>query len=173
MRWLNTFNFAGKLLSRSYKIAYALLTKQFSKNGDTSLKSGDRVALVYPNNDPINFLCAYYGCLQAGIVPVPIEVPITRRDAGSLQIGFLLGSCCVQVALTSEACLKGLPKNTSGEVIQFKGWPRLQWFVTEHLTRTPKDWSPAPRLNDDTPAYVGKFFCGHPSLPVLHHSNNP
>lgn len=90
---------AGKLLSRSYKIAYALLTKSFSKNGDTSLKSGDRVALVYPNNDPINFLCAYYGCIQAGIVPVPIEVPITRRDAGSLQIGFLLGSCAVQVTI--------------------------------------------------------------------------
>ncbi|XP_063925886.1 disco-interacting protein 2 isoform X1 [Zophobas morio] len=144
----------GKLLSRSHKIAYALLTKSFSKNGDTSLKSGDRVALVYPNNDPINFLCAFYGCLQAGIVPVPIEVPITRRDAGSLQIGFLLGSCSVQVALTSEACLKGLPKTTSGEVVQFKGWPRLTWFVTEHLTRTPKDWTPTPRLTDETPAYI-------------------
>ncbi|XP_050312382.1 disco-interacting protein 2 [Anthonomus grandis grandis] len=144
----------GKLLSRSHKIAYALLTKSFSKNGDTSLKSGDRVALVYPNNDPINFLCAYYGCVQAGIVPVPIEVPITRRDAGSLQIGFLLGSCAVQVALTSELCLKGLPKTTSGEVIQFKGWPRLTWFVTEHLARTPKDWTPQPRLTDETPAYI-------------------
>ncbi|XP_065163963.1 disco-interacting protein 2 isoform X5 [Atheta coriaria] len=144
----------GKLLSRSYKIAYALLTKAFSRNGDTSLKCGDRVALVYPNNDPINFLCAFYGCLQAGIVPVPIEVPITRRDAGSLQIGFLLGSCGVQVALTSEACLKGLPKTTSGEVVQFKGWPKLHWFVTEHLAKTPKDWSPAPRLTDETPAYI-------------------
>ncbi|XP_057672541.1 disco-interacting protein 2 isoform X8 [Diorhabda carinulata] len=144
----------GKLLSRSHKIAYALLTKSFSKNGDTSLKCGDRVALVYPNNDPINFLCAFYGCLQAGIVPVPIEVPITRRDAGSLQIGFLLGSCAVQVALTSEACLKGLPKTASGEVIQFKGWPKLNWFVTEHLTKTPKDWSPTPRLTDETPAYI-------------------
>lgn len=141
-------SFVGKLLSRSHKIAYALLTKSFSKNGDTSLKSGDRVALVYPNNDPINFLCAFYGCLQAGIVPVPIEVPITRRDAGSLQIGFLLGSCAVQVALTSEACLKGLPKTTSGEVIQFKGWPRLTWFVTEHQTKTPKDWTPQPRWVD-------------------------
>ncbi|XP_068904202.1 disco-interacting protein 2 isoform X3 [Tenebrio molitor] len=144
----------GKLLSRSHKISYALLTKSFSKNGDTSLKSGDRVALVYPNNDPINFLCAFYGCLQAGIVPVPIEVPITRRDAGSLQIGFLLGSCSVQVALTSEACLKGLPKTTSGDVVQFKGWPRLTWFVTEHLTKTPKDWTPTPRLTDETPAYI-------------------
>nr|XP_022914751.1 disco-interacting protein 2 homolog A isoform X2 [Onthophagus taurus] len=144
----------GKLLSRSCKIAYALLSKQFSKNGETTLKSGDRVALVYPNNDPINFLCAFYGCVQAGIVPVPIEVPITKRDAGSLQIGFLLGSCGVQVALTSEACLKGLPKSPSGEIVQFKGWPKLQWFVTEHLARTPKDWSPAPKLTDESPAYI-------------------
>ncbi|KAK9881592.1 hypothetical protein WA026_016462 [Henosepilachna vigintioctopunctata] len=144
----------GKLLTRSWKIAYALLTKSFGKNGDTSLKSGDRVALVYPNNDPINFLCAFYGCLQAGIVPVPVEVPITRRDAGSQQIGFLLGSCSVQVALTSEACLKGLPKTTSGEVVQFKGWPKLNWFITEHLTKTPKDFTPEPRLSDETPAYI-------------------
>lgn len=141
-------------MSRSQKIAYALLTRQFSKTGEISLKTGDRVALVYPNNDPINFLCAFYGCLQAGIVPVPIEVPLTRRDAGSQQIGFLLGSCGIQVALTSEACLKGLPKSTTGDVVAFKGWPKLQWFVTEHLARTPKDWLPPPKLTDDTPAYI-------------------
>ncbi|GFG34604.1 hypothetical protein Cfor_01935, partial [Coptotermes formosanus] len=144
----------GKLLSRSQKIAYTLLNKAFSKGGETCLKSGDRIALVYPNNDPINFICAFYGCLQAGIVPVPIEVPLTRRDAGSQQIGFLLGSCGVQVALTSEACLKGLPKTAAGEVVAFKGWPKLQWFVTEHLAKTPKDWLPPPRLTDDTPAYI-------------------
>ncbi|CAG2066020.1 unnamed protein product, partial [Timema podura] len=67
----------GKLLSRSQKIAYTLLNKAFIKGGETCLKSGDRIALVYPNNDPINFICALYGCLQAGIVPVPIEVPLT------------------------------------------------------------------------------------------------
>ncbi|XP_033607342.1 disco-interacting protein 2 isoform X8 [Cryptotermes secundus] len=144
----------GKLLSRSQKIAYTLLNKAFSKGGETCLKSGDRIALVYPNNDPINFICAFYGCLQAGIVPVPIEVPLTRRDAGSQQIGFLLGSCGIQVALTSEACLKGLPKTATGEVVAFKGWPKLQWFVTEHLAKTPKDWLPPPRLTDDTPAYI-------------------
>lgn len=79
---------AGKLLSRSQKIAYTLLNKTFSK-GDTSLKTGDRIALVYPNNDPINFLCAFYGCLQAGIVPVPIEVPLTRR-VSFFSISFLV-----------------------------------------------------------------------------------
>ena len=180
----------GKLLSRSHKIAYTLLNKALSRGGDCCLKPGDRIALVYPNNDPISFMCAFYGCLQAGIVPVPIEVPLTRRDAGSQQIGFLLGSCgiqvmsspnreqsngfvppClsslyeisrsgiwgfgnVQVALTSEACLKGLPKTAAGEVVAFKGWPKLHWFVTEHLGKTPKDWLPPPRLTDDTPAYI-------------------
>jgi acyl-CoA synthetase (AMP-forming)/AMP-acid ligase II len=38
-----------------------------------------KVALVYSSNDPINFICAFYGCLLAGIVPLPIDVPLARR----------------------------------------------------------------------------------------------
>jgi len=146
----------GKLLSRSLKIAYTLLNKigLNNKSGELQVKPGDRIALVYPNNDPLNMICAFYGCVMAGAVPVPIEVPITRRDAGSQQIGFLLGSCSVNLALTSEVCYKGLPKTASGEVLQFKGWPKLFWFITEHLARPPKEWNPPPRLTDDTPAYV-------------------
>jgi hypothetical protein len=64
----------------------------------------------------------------------------------------------VQVALTSEACLKGLPKTAAGEVVAFKGWPKLQWFVTEHLAKSPKEWLPPPRLTDDTPAYIEVFL---------------
>ena len=67
------------------------------------------------------------------------------QDAGSQQIGFLLGSCSVAVALTSEICYKGLPKSTTGEVVSFKGWPKLYWFLTEHLPKPPKDWMPPPR----------------------------
>ena len=55
------------------------------------------------------------------------------------------GSCNVTLALTSEACYKGLPKTATGEVLQFKGWPKLYWFITEHLPRPPKEWSPPPR----------------------------
>ncbi|VVC43167.1 Hypothetical protein CINCED_3A020778 [Cinara cedri] len=147
----------GKLLSRSHKVAYTLLNRSLvkcSNGGGECLKHGDRVALVYPNSDPLNFLCSFYGCIFAGIVPVPIEVPLTRRDAGSQQIGFLLGSCGVQVALTSDACLKGLPKTAAGDVVAFKGWPKLHWFVTEHLPKTPKDWCPPPHIGDDTPSYI-------------------
>ena len=172
----------GKLYSRSRKIAYNLLNKvghksssssvvsaQSSSGGssvnnnsnsspliiDATIKQGDRVALVFPNNDPFGFMCAFYGCLLAGVVPVPIEVPMTRRDAGSTQIGFLLGSCSVSYAITSEACYKGLPKSPSGEMLpDFKAWPRMTWLVTENWSKPPRDWKPPPRISDDVPAYI-------------------
>ncbi|KAK4328811.1 hypothetical protein Pmani_000786 [Petrolisthes manimaculis] len=143
----------GKLLSRSQKMAYNLLTR-LGGRGEGAVMAGDRVALVYPNNDPISFMCAFYACLQAGLVPVPIEVPLSRRDAGSQQIGFLLGSCGVSVALTSEACYKGIPKTSGGEVVSFKGWPKLVWFITDHLPRPPKEWQTTTRQADESKAYI-------------------
>lgn len=47
--------------------------------GEQSLKPGDRVALVYANNEPISFLCAFYGCILASVIPIAIEVPSPRR----------------------------------------------------------------------------------------------
>uniref|UniRef100_A0AAR2K9D5 DMAP1-binding domain-containing protein n=1 Tax=Pygocentrus nattereri TaxID=42514 RepID=A0AAR2K9D5_PYGNA len=145
----------GKLWSRSLKLAYTLLNKLGTKN-EPVLKPGDRVALVYPNSDPGMFWVAFYGCLLAEVIPVPIEVPLSQKDAGNQQIGFLLGSCGISLALTSEVCLKGLPKTPSGEILQFKGWPRLRWVVTDtkYLTKPSKDWQPhIPTANSDT-AYI-------------------
>lgn len=150
----------GKLLSRSKKIAYNLLNKVGQKRSSVSstdqmpIKTGDRIALVFPNNDPIGFICAFYGCLSAGVVPVPVEVPITRRDSDSLQIGFLLGSCKVNYALTSEACFKGLPKTPTGEIHTFKGWPKLTWLVPEGWSKGPKDWQPPDRISEESVAYI-------------------
>ncbi|KAL3999067.1 AMP-binding enzyme family protein [Acanthocheilonema viteae] len=163
----------GKLLSRATKVAYMLLTKLVSgvvsKEKVQLCKSGDRVALVYPNTEPLSFLVAFYGCILAGVIPVPVEVPLTKRDAGIQQLGFLLGSCGVKVALTSDACYKGLPKRSASnqnypnsgaslilgsEIIDFKGWPRLVWLTTEHLSKPPRDWSIPPRVTDDSVAYI-------------------
>ncbi|KAI4547773.1 disco-interacting protein 2 homolog A isoform X2 [Ovis canadensis] len=145
----------GKLWSRSLKLAYTLLNKLTNKN-EPLLKPGDRVALVFPNSDPVMFMVAFYGCLLAEVVPVPIEVPLTRKDAGSQQVGFLLGSCGVSLALTTDACQKGLPKAQTGEVVTFKGWPPLTWLVIDgkHLTKPPKDWHPAMQDAGPQTAYI-------------------
>uniref|UniRef100_A0AAQ6ADT9 DMAP1-binding domain-containing protein n=1 Tax=Amphiprion ocellaris TaxID=80972 RepID=A0AAQ6ADT9_AMPOC len=145
----------GKLWTRSQKLAYTLLNKLSTRN-EPLLMPGDRVALVFPNSDPVMFMVAFYGCLLAELVPVPIEVPLTRKDAGSQQIGFLLGSCGVTLALTTDACQKGLPKAQTGEVATFKGWPRLLWFVTDgkHVVKPPKDWHPPIREASNDIAYI-------------------
>ncbi|KAJ3592313.1 hypothetical protein NHX12_007441 [Muraenolepis orangiensis] len=160
----------GKLWTRSQKLAYTLLNKLSTRN-EPLLLPGDRVrapltlntprlclavALVFPNSDPVMFMVAFYGCLLAQLVPVPIEVPLTRKDAGSQQVGFLLGSCGVTLALTTDACQKGLPKAQTGEVVAFKGWPRLLWFVTDskHVVKPPKDWYPPIQEASNDIAYI-------------------
>ncbi|XP_051998324.1 disco-interacting protein 2 homolog A-like isoform X1 [Xyrauchen texanus] len=150
----------GKLWTRSQKLAFTLLNKLSTRN-EPLLRPGDRVALVFPNNDPVMFMVAFYGCLLAELVPVPIEVPLTRKDAGSQQVGFLLGSCGVTLALTTDACQKGLPKAQTGEVVTFKGWPRLLWFVTDgkHVVKPPKDWHPQIRDASNEIAYIEYKTC--------------
>ncbi|EYC28820.1 hypothetical protein Y032_0007g3447 [Ancylostoma ceylanicum] len=171
----------GKLLSRSNKVAFMLLNKTISGKDNTKVpmcKPGDRVALIYPNTEPLAFLAAFYGCILAGVVPVPVEVPLTKRDAGIQQLGFLLGSCGVKVALTSETCYKGLPKSTasssslpkttpsgsssltgtSQEIVDLKSWPRLYWVITEHLAKPSRDWTAPPRVADESIAYI-EYSC--------------
>lgn len=80
---------------------------------------------------------------------------LSLQDPGGQQIGFLLGSLNINVALTSEATAKALPKEEGKDhIVHFKSWPRLTWFVTEHLPKPPKDWSPPQRPQPDTPAYI-------------------
>lgn len=55
--------------------------------------------------------------------------PLFPQDAGGQQIGFLLGSCGIALALTTEVCLKGLPKTQNGEIVQFKGELVTDWLL--------------------------------------------
>ena len=86
------------------------------------------------------------------LTPSPLSFP---QDPGGQQVGYLLGSLGITVALTSEITARGLPKEEGKDhIVHFKGWPRLTWFVTEHLPKPPKDWTPPQRPQPDTPAYI-------------------
>lgn len=60
---------------------------------------------------------------------------LVPQDAGSQQIGFLLGSCGVTLALTTDACQKGLPKAQTGEVATFKGTACFAFILSVCLCR--------------------------------------
>ncbi|KAL5259725.1 hypothetical protein ACHWQZ_G009983 [Mnemiopsis leidyi] len=146
----------AKLLSRTQKIAYGLMSKYMMKEkGDVILKKGDRVALIYPSQDPGAFAAAFFACLFANLVPVPVEAPISNMEPGAQQLGFLLGSCGVQLALTSEMGYKALPKDPSDhKVVQLKGWPKLTWYQTDSCPKPPKEWIPPSRQSPHSTAYV-------------------
>lgn len=162
----NTTITYGKLLSRARKIAYSLLNK-IGYKGENRLKPGDRVALIYSNDDSIPFTCAFYGCLMAGIVGVPIEVPTSMDDAATQQIGFLLGTCNISYAMTSESC-KNIYRTTTAAADSsatsqqsLRGWPDLVWITNDNLSKPPKDWNPPPRVSEDVPAYIEYTIDSH------------
>lgn len=41
---------------------------------------------MYPNSDPGMFWVAFYGCLLAEVIPVPIEVPLSRKVWGAFGL---------------------------------------------------------------------------------------
>lgn len=47
---------------------------------------------MYPNNDPVMFMVAFYGCLLAEVIPVPIEVPLTRKVT-LMELRGVIGRC--------------------------------------------------------------------------------
>lgn len=158
----NTTLVYGKLLSRARKIAYTLLNKTgHLKAGEVRLKPGDRLALVYPNDDPISFTCAFYGCLMAGIVAVPIELPTSQDSAATQQIGFLLGNCNIAYALTSEASKHVFRNAANNETKTYRGWPEISWLLSDNLSKPPKDWQPPPRISEDVPAYIEYVIDSH------------
>ncbi|TGZ62805.1 hypothetical protein CRM22_007221 [Opisthorchis felineus] len=150
----------AKLLQRSIRIAYMLLNK-VGHRGEQSLKPGDRVALVYANNEPISFFAAFYGCILASVVPIAIEVPSVRRDASCQSMGFLLSSQNARIVLASEQCYKALQRGPNGDIVTHAGWPNVMWINTDHHgggSKPPKDWTPPDRLPNEESLYMEYTF---------------
>ncbi|KAI6179395.1 Dip2a protein [Aphelenchoides besseyi] len=164
----------GKLYSRAMKIAHLLLTKQTTvlihgggKEKVPLIRPTDCVALIYPNTEPLAFMTAFYGCLLAGVIPVPIEVPTSKRDAGLQQFGFLLGSLNCRVALTTETCIKGLPKcghttNSTSHIVTTHG--------TFNVTTTGSGGS--ADLGSPTGSSTSIGHSGTSVAPIRHGSND-
>lgn len=71
-----------------------------------------QVALVFPNNDPAASMVAFYGCLLAEVVPVPIEVPLTRKVKSVWLVQAchhwgVSGSAAVECSVVRSECVGG------------------------------------------------------------------
>ncbi|PAA75411.1 hypothetical protein BOX15_Mlig027150g1 [Macrostomum lignano] len=130
----------AKLYSSSRRLAYYLLNKVGHK-GSSSLKPGDRAALLLPASDVCTLATAFAACQLAGVVPVPVEPPPTA----TAETGQMLAALEARAVLTSESFYRQLKTQSQHEPPSYPGWPSgLHWILADAqgLTKPAKDWRP-------------------------------
>jgi acyl-CoA synthetase (AMP-forming)/AMP-acid ligase II len=86
-------------------------------------RPGERVLLLYPAG--LDYLCAFFGCLYAGMIAVPAYPPLNPRLRSRLAA--VADDCQASTALTTHAVLTAL-----GERTQLPPpLARLRWITTD------------------------------------------
>ncbi|KIV89124.1 hypothetical protein PV10_08723 [Exophiala mesophila] len=130
-----------KLCSRAEKVAQVIRDK-------SSLYKGDRVALIYTENEIIEFAVALLGCFIAGVVAVPIN---DLKNYARLNV--VLTSTQAHLALTTEANLKNFQRDITAAKLN---WPRgVEWWKTNEFgSYHPKKKGEEPPLVVPDLAYI-------------------
>jgi thioester reductase-like protein len=132
----------AEFLERTKAIASHLL-----RNGQFA--ADDRLLLAYPPG--LEMICAFFGCVRAGLIPVPVYPPGSRGFQSALfKMVHIAKDCQAAGILTSKDYHSSLKTNlarsgvsTSGvDVDYISGLP---WIVTEDFQhRVSKEPFPAP-----------------------------
>src|ERR1700722_8973512 len=132
---LESYTYAS-FIERTKAIAIHLL-----KDGRFSPE--DRLLLAYPPG--LEMICAFFGCVRAGLIPVPVYPPSSRGFQSALyKMVHIARDCQAAAVLTSADYHASLKTNlarsgvsTSGvDVDYISGLP---WIVTEDFVDTISD----------------------------------
>lgn len=100
-------------------------------------KSGDRLLLAYPPG--LEMICAFFGCVRAGLIPVPVYPPSSRGFQSSLyKMVHIAKDCQAAGILTSKDYLGSLKTNLARSGVSACGVDAdyisgLRWIVTEEF----------------------------------------
>jgi thioester reductase-like protein len=98
-------------------------------------KSQDRLLLAYPPG--LEMICAFYGCVRAGLIPVPVYPPSSRDFQSALyKMVHIAKDCQAAGILTSQDYLGSLKTNLARSGVCSSGVDvdyisSLRWVVTE------------------------------------------
>ncbi|HTS35463.1 MAG TPA: thioester reductase domain-containing protein [Candidatus Solibacter sp.] len=106
-------------------------------------RSQDRLLLAYPPG--LEMICAFFGCVRAGLIPVPVYPPSSRGFQSSLyKMIHIAKDCQAAGILTSKDYLGSLKTNlarsgvsTSGIDVDYVSG--LRWVVTEDFVDRVSD----------------------------------
>src|SRR5580692_5866067 len=98
-------------------------------------QSQDRLLLAYPPG--LEMICAFFGCVRAGLIPVPVYPPSSRGFQGALyKMVHIAKDCQAAGILTSKDYLGSLKTNLARSGVATCGVDvdyvtGLRWLVTE------------------------------------------
>src|SRR5580700_4650219 len=85
-------------------------------------QAGDRALLLF--GPGLDFIIAYFGCLVAGIIPVPMMLP--RRNSTLDSSASIIASCSPRFAMTSSH-LSG----TRPDLLERVQGSAMEWFIVD------------------------------------------
>src|ERR1700722_18037234 len=105
--------------------------------------AGDRVLLAYPPG--LEMICAFFGCVRAGLIPVPVYPPSSRGFQSALyKTVHIAKDCQAAGILTSRDYHASLKTNLARRGVSASGVDidyisALPWIVTEDFVDTISD----------------------------------
>src|SRR3984957_372238 len=127
--------------------------------------SGERVLLLYPPG--LEYIAAFFGCLYAGAIAVPVYPPRPNRTLARLQE--IVADSGATIALTSTTILSTLRLALQND----PSLEALRWLDTDTVSSALAESWRSPELRPDTVAFL-QYTSGSTSQPkgvIVTHGN--
>jgi len=126
---------------------------------------GERALLLYPPG--LEFIAAFFGCLYAGVVAVPVYPP--RKNRSLQRIQAIAEDAQARVALTTQAVIRRV-EPLIDETPHLK---QLRWLATCDVPLQMEDRWQKPPITSETLAFL-QYTSGSTGMPkgvMLNHGN--
>ncbi len=107
---------------------------------------GERALLLYPSG--LEFITAFFGCLYAGVIAVPVYPP--RRNQNLSRLLSIVNDAQAKIALTSESILKDIDQSWEKQ----PELSELKLIATDSLTSSSQEEFSSQLVTPETLAFL-------------------